>query len=34
VWANNAALLLYQAARKRLGVSDEQVSRVLRALRG
>jgi hypothetical protein len=34
VWANNAALLVYQAARRRLGVSDEQVSRVLRALRG
>ena len=34
VWANNAALLVYQAARRSFGVSDEQVSQVLRALRG
>lgn len=33
VWANNAALLLYQAARHRLGVTDEGASRLLRALR-
>ena len=30
VWANNAALLLYQAARRHLGVTDERVSRLLR----
>lgn len=33
VWANNAALLCYQAARRRLGVTDESVSRLLRPLR-
>lgn len=33
VWANNAALLAYQAARRRLGLSDETVSRLLRRLR-
>lgn len=32
VWANNAALRLYQSAR-RLGLTDEQVSRLLRPLR-
>ena len=30
VWANNAALLLYQAARRRLGLTDERVSPLLR----
>ncbi len=33
VWANNAALLVYQAARRHLGVTDERVSRLLRRLR-
>jgi hypothetical protein len=33
VWANNAALWCYQTARRRLGVTDEQISRLLRPLR-
>lgn len=34
VWANNAALRVYQSARRRLGVTDEGVSRALRWARG
>ena len=34
VWVNNAALRVYQSARRRLGVTDEGVSRALRWARG
>lgn len=33
VWANNAMLMLYQTARRGLGVTDQAVSRLLRAVR-